>query len=319
MKGLFYSLMMALFVIPILALVFFYSQTTIPQNIATSIRVDELQYFSESLEEDLSRFVQINGKRALIAATSLIISGANSTGLDNASLRLAEVVENGTLYGSRNLTFEDQKNLTEWVKNISDIASRSGFNINLTVLSFDVIQNDSFSVLFKTTVYINISDATTGMGILKNISVAEVISLENMSIQDPLYLIKTNGTVFRNLKKSPFIPFNKIDSTNLSNLTSDIINRYYHNSAIGASFLDRLEGKVNLSERYQPHGLESFIFIPDFLSYDSSLSVLDYQYWNNKHGYFLNNSLKSSDPIYNWFRIDVNNSYVYDSLLNTTT
>lgn len=319
MKGQFYSIMIALFVIPILALILFYSQITTPQNIATSIRSDELQYFSKSIEEDLSRFLQINGKRALVAAAN--VSMTSGAGLDNASMRLIEVIKNGTLYGNK--IFADQKNLSEWEKNISDIASGSGFTINFTSVSntsVDVTQNDSFSVLFSVTLYnVNISDATAGMGIFKNISVSSAVSIEG--IDDPIFPIKTNGTVFRIIKKSPF---NKIanPSTDLSNLTSNINNRYYHSSTNGASYLDRLEGKVNLSLQYQPYGLESFVYLPEFVIANPSLSDLDYQYWNNTHGYLLNNSVQSQNPaLPSWFRIGslTDNDYGLNALLNTTT
>jgi len=312
MKGLFYSIMIALIIIPILALILFYSQTAIPQNIATKIRADELQYFSESIKEDLSRFLQINGKRALVAAVNASVS--NGIGLDNASLRLIEVIENGTLYG--NQTFADQKNFSVWEKNINDIALKSGFDINLTVLYLNVTQNDSFSVLFSTTVYINISDNRAGMSILKNMSIAEAISVEN--IQDPLYQIKTNGTIFRTIKKSPF---SKISNppTNLSNLTSDVFNRYYHSSTNGPSFLNRLEGKVTSS----PYGLDSFIYLPELAISNPSLSDLDYEYWTNIPGYLLNHSKDYDpplDPIYNWIRISCSGAadYNINSSLDTT-
>jgi hypothetical protein len=311
MKGLFYSIMIALFIMPILALILFYSQTAIPQNIATKIRADELQYFSESIKEDLARFLQINGKRAMVAAVNASMS--NGIGLDNASLRLIEVIENGTLYG--NQTFADQKNFSEWKKSIRDIALKSGFDINLTLMSLDVIQNDSFSILFSTTVYINISDNRAEMSILKNMSIAEAISIEN--IQDPLYQIKTNGTIFRTIKKSPF---SKIldPPTNLSNLTFNVINKYYYSSISGPSFLNRLEGKTTSSA----YGLESFIYLPEHESPNPSLSVLDYEYWKNIPGYLLNSS-KTYDPpldsIYNWLKISCQaaTDYNLNSTLNT--
>lgn len=313
MKGLFYSIMIALFIIPILAMIVFYSQTAFPQNIAASIRADEMQYFSGSIEEDLARFLQINGKRALIATTNVSIS--SETGLDNASLRLTEVIENGTLYGNK--IFADQRNLSEWEKNISNIASRSGFGIDLKVTSLNVVQNDSFSILFNATLYVNISDATAEMGILKNITVSEAITIEG--IEDPLYPIKTNGNIFRSITKSPASPFNKITTSDLTNLTSDIKNSYYHNSTNGPSFLDRLEGKT--TNHYQPYGLESFVYLPDLISAGlpvySQLSDLDYQYWTSKNGCLLNESFQT-DPVYHWFRMCKNNAYVENDLLNTT-
>jgi hypothetical protein len=315
MKGLFYSIMIALLMIPILALITFYSQSTTPSNIDTNIRANELQYFSESIEEDLSRFLQINGKRALVAAVNFTVT--NGIGLKDAQTNLTEIIKYGTLNGTK--VFADQKNLSEWIQGIRDIASESSFDINLTVLTFNVTQNDSFSVLFNTTVLLNISDIATKMGISKNMSVAEAVSIESM--QDPLYQIKTSGTVFRNIKKSPFnkntIPLAGV--WNLSNLTSAIKDGYYYSSTKGPSFLDRLEGKVTLS---QPYGLESFVYLPSLINPDTSLSDLDYQYWTNVNGYLLNSSKDYSpvlDPIYSWFKIDCSaaTDYGISSLLNT--
>lgn len=335
MKGLLYSIMIALFVMPILALVIFYSQTTTPLNIDTSIRADELQYFSNSIEEDLARFIQINGKRAIIASVSMVIT--NGRGLDNASLRLAEVVENGTLYG--NLTFVDQKNLTIWEKNISSIGASLGFNISFSNALTIVTQNDSFDVLFNTTLYnVNISDANAEMGVLKNISVAAVVSVEG--IEDPIYANKTYINISIPIRKSPFNKYSNINSpVDLSNLTLDIINGYYHSSSKGASFLDRLEGNVSLSSKYNYTGcaaagcgLESFIFLPNLTSgsESSTLSDLDYQFWTSMQGYLLNESKSYSPPldtfvfdnvkIYSWFRINCSaaTDYNISSLLNTT-
>jgi len=318
MKGQLYTVMMTLFIIPILALIVFYSHTTIPKNIDTSIRAEELQYLSESISEDLMRFLQINGKRALIAATSMVIT--NGRGLDNAPASLREMIENGTLNGTQ--PFADEKNLTIWEKNISDIATTQGFKVNfINALPINVTQSDSFSVLFNATIYVNISDDTAGMYVLKNLSVAAAVSIEG--IEDPLYATKTFWNVSVPIRRSPFNKYSNINNpTDLSNLTLDIINGYYHSSNRSASFLDRLEGKVTLS--YQPYGLESFIYLPKLINnYQSNtLSVLDWQYWTNTHGYLLNNSYQSYNPaVYSWFRMYTltENDYGLNSTLNQTT
>ena len=302
--------------IPILALIIFYSHVTTSQNIAANIRADELRYFSESIEGDLSRFLQINGKRALVAAVNFTMT--NGVGLKDARANLTEIIENGTLNGTK--IFADQKNLSTWEKNISDIASMSGFDIDLTVTSFNVTQNDSFSILFEVGIHLNISDSTAKIGILRNMTIGEAVSIEN--IIDPLYQIKTNGKIFKTIKKSPYIPFNKVtvSSPYFINLTNDIKNDSYHNSTEGPSFLDRLEGKI--TNHYQPYGLESFVYLPDLsgagLPVNTFASDLDYQYWASVHGYYVNDSFQSDD-IYHWFRISTNNNYIENSLLNTTT
>ena len=95
----------------------------------------------------------------------------------------------------------------------------------------------------------------------------------------------------------------------MSNLTSDIKNinnthyHYYHNSTGGASFLDRIEGRTNLSAKYQ-YGLETFLNLEDFPTelVKPTYSVLDYKYWNDTTGSPIRNS--NYDLVFNWFKID---------------
>lgn len=399
MKGLFYSIMIAFIVVPILGLIFLYSQSG-AQNIDTDIRANELRYFSESVKEDLIRFLQINGKRALISAVSEVITSGK--GLDNAQLRLAEMIENGTLYGNP-APLVDEKNLITWEQNISNIASGLGFNIDFKSVQMNITQNDSFNVLFNTTVLINISDANAKMGILKNITILVPVSIEN--IEDPIFPLKTYGRVFRFIKASnynkntaplvtgqnssgfvtgyAFVKLNfqvsdvnasrilvtntvagkeaiaagfagvvsegdinipsqltgkaitgatgatniiknetkiYLDATtkqvwDLSNLTSDVRNYYYHNSTVGASFLDRLEGNMTLSSKYQ-YGLETFVNLEELPTelVKSTNSIIDYEYWSNTAGSPIRNSnlMTIYDPtVFNWFKIDPDNAINY--------
>ncbi len=419
MKGLFYSIMISMFIIPILALIVFYSQTQV-QNIDTNIRANELQYFSESIEADLIRFLKINGKRSLISAVSYVIT--NGTGLDDAQLRLVEMLENGTLYGSaNNAPLVNEKNLMTWEENISDIASSLGFYIDFINVQINVTQNDSFNVLFNTTVYLNISDNNAKMGILKNVTALVPVSIED--IEDPIFPLKTYGRVFRFIKVSNVSKSNsalvvgqnvsglppnfnygyafvksaidlQVGDTNasrilitddltgagpskitiaagfggvvsegdniipslligksitfapnamsiienetkiyldsasksvwdLSNLTIDIKSvdknyyHYYHNSSTGASFLDRLEGRTNLSAKYI-YGIETLVNLEEFPNeiVKGSNSVIDYKYWNDTPGNPIRNG--NYDPAFdNWFKIDHNSAVDYgiDSLL----
>jgi hypothetical protein len=402
MKGIFYSIMIALFIIPILALIVFYSQAEV-QNIDINIRSNELHYFSESVEKDLARFLEISGKRALISAVSEVVT--NGIGLDDAQLRLSEMITNGTLYGNP-APLVDEKNLLTWEQNITDIASNLGFNIDLKNIELNITQNDSFNILFNTTIYVNISDEIANMGVLKNITASVAVSIED--IEDPIFPLKTFSRVFRFIKASnvnknttplvtgqnasglppnfnfgyafvisstglsscnanlsrilvtdsltdqqvntvsscfggfvirdnPIIPSALIGKAitgasdamsiknetkiyldnavppkvwDLSNLTSDIKNGYYHNSTQGASFLDRLEGNITLSNKYK-YGLETFVYKEDFPPglFKDLNSVLDYEYWNNTLGTSIRNG--NYDDIYNWFKVSPESANSY--------
>jgi phosphohistidine swiveling domain-containing protein len=407
MKGIFYSIMIALIIIPILGLIAFYSQLG-AQNIDINIRSNELYFFSESIEKDLRRFLEINGKRAMISAVSEVITSGN--GLDDAQLRLVEMIENGTLYGNP-APLVDEKNIQTWEQNIDDIASNLGFNVDFKDTRVNVTQNDSFNVLFNVTIYVNISDETANMGVLKNITVSAAVSIED--IEDPIFPLKTYGRVFRFIRtsnvnkttsplagqnssnlppnfnsgyafvKANFQSSDKVNAStilvtdsiagkesiinsnpnitavvsegdkiipqsltkpiisnvtnatniiknqtkiyldnatmkvwDLSNLTSDIKSIgnsyyfYYHNSSKGASFLDRLEGRFNLSSKYQ-YGLETFVNLEEFPTelVKSTNSVLDYEYWNDIAGGSIRNG--NYDPVFSWFKLSSTSAFEY--------
>jgi len=399
MKGLLYSIMAALIVIPIFGIIFFHSQIG-QKNIDISIRANELKYFVDSIETDLQRFMEITGKRALISAVSNItVSG---TPLDDAQLRLSELIENGTLRGAPS-PLVDTNNLNTWKGKIDIIASNSGFYMVFKDIEMNVTQNDSFNILFEIRTLVNISDPNAKMGVLRNITAASIVSIEDL--EDPIFPLNTLGRVFRVIRYYNFTDYSKdlvqgtnasltsasgnatiINSSdltvsdpnkilvtdiiadskidiiigfkgvvaesdyvpggiskpyivgspnarsliqegeriyldprfytkkvwNLQNLTLAIQNGYYKPSDNGASFLDRLEGRLTLSSKYN-YGLETFVNLPDItqvnLDVDYTLSCIDYKYWENVTGSSIRNG--NYDPVFNWFKIDLNNANIY--------
>ena len=192
MKGILYSTMISLIVIPILALILFYSQSSQIRSIDTDIRANELEYFTQSIELDLIRFVSINGKRALISAVSFVV--INGTGLDNAPYRIKEMMENGTLYGET-APLVDTSNMKVWEGEINEIAKDSGFLVELKDSEVQVSQLDSFNLLFEVEVAINISDKMEVMGVVKNVSTAVVVPIEGL--EDPTFPLNTYARVIR--------------------------------------------------------------------------------------------------------------------------
>ncbi|NIO44690.1 MAG: hypothetical protein GTN36_04015 [Candidatus Aenigmarchaeota archaeon] len=399
MRGLLYSIMAALIIVPIFGIIFFHSQIG-QKNIDISIRAHELKYFVDSIETDLQRFMEIVGKRALISAVSNItISG---TPLDDAQLRLRELIENGTLKGNYS-PLVDKDNLKRWEKNVSDIASNSGFDLSLKITETNVTQNSSFNILFEIKVLVNISDENAKMGILRNITAKSIVSIDG--IEDPLFPLNTLGRVFKVIRYYNFSDYSKnlvggsnssgsnsgyafvklnadlqavdINSSrvlvtdtivgkeaiassfagvvsegdtaipetftgqaiisgatnavtiienetriyldaqtkkvwDLQNLTLAMRNGYYKPSIDGASFLDRLEGRLKLSGKYN-YGLESFVYLPAISDADIvvyyNLSCVDYMYWNMTGGSSIRNG--DYDPVFDWFKIDSNHETIY--------
>jgi len=195
--------MAALIIIPIFGIIFFHSQIG-QKNIDISIRANELKYFVDSIEADLNRFIEITGKRALISAVSNItVSGIP---LDDAQIRLKELIENGTLRGVPS-PLVDTDNLNTWEGKIGTISSNSGFDLLLNNIEMNVTQNDSFNVLFEIRVLVNISDQNVKMGILRNVSATSIVSIDGL--EDPIFPLNTLGRVFRVIRYYNFTNYSK--------------------------------------------------------------------------------------------------------------
>ena len=92
----------------------------------------------------------------------------------------------------------------------------------------------------------------------------------------------------------------------------NIRNGYYRSSDTGASFLDRLEGNLTLSNKYK-YGLETFVNLGDItaanLPVNYQLSSIDYEYWKNVGGVSVRNG--NYDNVFNWFKIDSGHAAIY--------
>jgi len=145
MKGILYSIIAALLIIPIIGLIMFNSQL-IEKNVDVNIRANELQYFSISVEDDMNRFLKIAGKRALISAVSEVVT--NGVPLVDAQANLTEMIINGTLNGVE-APLIGTNNLISWENNVILIANDSGFDMTFQNIKVNVTQNDSYNVLFE--------------------------------------------------------------------------------------------------------------------------------------------------------------------------
>jgi phosphohistidine swiveling domain-containing protein len=99
----------------------------------------------------------------------------------------------------------------------------------------------------------------------------------------------------------------------LSNLTSFVKGYYYKPSQTGPSFLDRLEGRLNLSSRY-PIGMETMLNLQEMsssgLQVNYGYSCVDYMYFSNTTGSSIRNG--NYDPIFSWLKIDSASKNSYD-------
>jgi hypothetical protein len=391
MKGLLYSILAAMMIVPLLGLIFYHSMIG-QGEIDITIRADELRYFVDSVGDDLVRFVDITGKRSMISAVSNVtVSGSP---LDDAQARLAELMENGTINGAYS-PLVGTDNLNTWKAKMISIASNSGFDMTIGKLEINVTQTDSFNVFFEIKTQVNISDRNLKMGVMRNVSATRSVSLDG--IEDPLLPLNTIGRVSRPIRYYNFsnytralaqgiialgsISGNSTNSTSspssqkilvtnnmsqpvatlnsfggivsettyvpaglsvpyvagapgalsiesgrmvyldqttrkvwdLDNLTMFVKGYYYKPSTTGPSFLDRLEGRLSLSAKYQ-FGMETLLNLQDMsltgLAVNYGYSCVDYRYFGNVTGVSIRNG--NYDPIFSWLKIDAANKEAYD-------
>ena len=304
MKGVFYSVMALMLLLPIVSYLVLYSDVIKSQNeeLAQRITGEKLASFSKSINIDLKKALNIYARRSIGNAVAHIET--NGTPIDNSNLRLKELFMNNTIYGS---TAPLNSSIYEWRDKIIIRGNQLGFDttINFTEISF--IPYDSFNIVLNTSVIVNITAGDTT--VYRHYDESIMVSIEDY--EDPLYTLNTNGLVKNIIKKSSFSVTNV---THLDNLTS---RKLYISSSDGASFFDRLEGRLTSSAAYKAMssntiGMESIVYQPDLLAFGitpkTGQSYVDYLYFDSSAiiGYPVNNSAIS------WLRIDDVHIDLYD-------
>ena len=122
----------------------------------------------------------------------------------------------------------------------------------------------------------------------------------------------TNALTLINNNTRVFLDSQTKKIWDLQNFTMFVKNKYYKASADGPSFLDRLEGRLNLSSKYK-YGLETFVDLNELSSAELGVnyqySCVDYLYWNSTLGSSIRNG--NYDPMFSLLKIDQNHANIY--------
>ncbi len=203
-KGQVYSLIAILLAIPVMLFIAFY--ITESQNIRYGslerVLADQLHEVEMSIENDYEQAMGISGKRAFLAATDHVIK--NGTPLDDAALRMEELMTSGTLYGDVAFVMHNNT-LPEWVSKIQDL--ELGFNVNITYSNPVISDADGMDAKLTTMLEINVSDHLGIGSIDKNIGKEAMISLAG--VEDPIFPLNTLGFVSRSFSAYPY-PYHAI-------------------------------------------------------------------------------------------------------------
>ncbi|MEM5772671.1 MAG: hypothetical protein QXL86_00360 [Candidatus Aenigmatarchaeota archaeon] len=365
-KGLVYSFIALLLVLPSILLIIAYFNTfrVEGENYVSKVRAENMKNFYSSLIADVKRSLKISTFRAILYATQNITESGKP--LTNVDEKIAEMIHKGTLDGIDvpSLTSEPCNTVNCWKENYTALANSLGYNLNIKILSISIKPYDSWNINSSITMEIELKDENMKMRIKRNVTESSIVPITGF--EDPLYVLNTYGKVI-NLVKKPKTPLTRAESgygwalgiltddpnsgdhnkillvDDLSSVTPQQLEKFggvlfkksvsnnipipylnkiedadalelgmrvffenitnsvwklqdeidsstYHESYFGPSYLDRLEGRFSISDKYKspprPTGLMSFV---DFyqleekgIKVDWGLSCVDYLYFNGK-------------------------------------
>ncbi|MGC9059190.1 MAG: hypothetical protein ACP5H3_02175 [Candidatus Aenigmatarchaeota archaeon] len=285
MKGILFSLILffvtiflALFLITQKSFVSFYSSQKAIEN-----RIESMIILSKNVFEDSERALAIIGKRACVSAINFIIT--NGMPLNSSNETLVELIINGTINSNPQPLMEGAT-VNDWIDTLENLIDLQGFQAKIEIQKLIIQPYDSFNLEIDYRMKVEISDLRTKTNLTKVQDRKVLLNIEKL--EDPLYPLNTYGRIVNTIVKSPH--WLNYSSKDTSNLLDDLNNSYYHPSLYGASFLDRLEGKYFVQQKYwkkNPIGLESFVNKDKILSVGLPIIVnltnIDYLYFSNSN------------------------------------
>ncbi len=303
MKGIFYSLVAVLLVMPLLMLAasIVDVENSSMSSSASKAMGSKLLAFSKSVEDDLPRAVPIMAKRSIGDAIIYIDNTGNP--LADSSQTLRELMTNGTIYG--NVTTVDFT-MKSWADILADKGDQYGFNTNVDVISIGFYSPDSYVVNVEAVVAVNISIPSAEMNLYRVYNTTTSVSIVGFS--DPLYTLKTNGI----MKRTIAAPVTAVSGTN--SFDNAVGSGLYMRSVQGPGFMDRLEGRTSGSGKYNRSaaGLESVVYLPDLqangITIDTTKTDMDYLYFDAP--YHAGSAVIGSR--YSWLKIDAEHAGTYN-------
>jgi hypothetical protein len=284
MKGIYFSMILVLLITCLVifsqlqkSLLSFYSSQMAVEN-----RVERMINFYESLVHDSRKSVEIITTRAICSAVNYVVT--NGIPLQSSNETIAELILYGTINGSKQSLMESSS-AEDWENAVEEIGKLQGFETDVEIDDLGVEQEDSFHLSISYSLNVRLYEKNIQANLTKNSREKVVVSIEN--IEDPLYPLSTYGRVINVIRLSPH--WLNYSSEDLTNLKDDLNNSFYHPSLYGASFLDRLEGKYFVQEKYfkQYIGLESFVnkdkILFAGLPINANATNVDYLYFSNSN------------------------------------
>lgn len=264
---------------------------------AVTKRIDTMNNFIVSMEEDLPRQLYVAGFRIIflfekrITETGQYIVDFNST--------FEDAFFNGEIYGQPEEIMNGAK-FSDIHSSIQEKADRVNLDVSFLNSNISVSQENPWNVKITLRAGLLVEDKANLALWNKTTVFSAEVPVEGF--EDPLYLISTNGFVTNEINQTIYDDF--VDGSDVSNLLSHVGSSYYIASESAPSFLDRLQGRLEASE----NGIESLVYLPELSSQGITVkqkSCVDYIYFssNNPASYQI-------QGIPSWFRMDDENNHL---------
>ena len=194
-----YSIMAILIIVPLMIFITVYmtSSQNIKFGATERVVADQQHQVAQGIENDFVRAMKISCRRALLAAVSKVT--LNGLYLDNATLRLNELVTNSTFYGSPNALMGGNT-LPDWRDKI--LSQNYSFDIDASFSDLNIENLDGISLRISMLLTVNVSDRLNISRIDKTVRKEVIVSVEDL--EDPIFPISTNGYVKKIVKEYPF-------------------------------------------------------------------------------------------------------------------
>jgi hypothetical protein len=285
-KGIFFTLIAILILTLLIIGYTFYS--SYQKRIVTQNRIETMNDFIFSLEEDLSRKLFTLGYRTIFIFESKIIeTGLPINNLDN---KFQELFYNGT-YNEINEDLMIGATYNDIINDYNLKSSKINVNFNLTNSQITLTQVDPWNILINlnSSLFIEDKNNIATWNISKNFTSLIPLSY----FDDPAYLLNSGGIITHKIIQTPYTSFTNND------LLDHTLNSYYINSSESPSFLDRLKGNLEIQNI---NGIESLVNVQELSNQGlptPEKSIVDSIYFSTQ-----NPSFCQIPGLPNWFKLD---------------
>jgi hypothetical protein len=296
----FFTIVAVVMIIPFL--IFYAYHSSVDESGAINARINTMNNFVFSLEQDIPRQLYIAGYRTIfifekkISNEGSYISDLNSSFNELFFNRSLNGIDEEIMTGA---TYEDIKTSME------DMGKNINVNVFVQSNSIRMMQEDPWRIKIVFDAIISVEDSGGLASLNKSGKYYAYIPIE--SFEDPLYMISTSGLVARKINKTVYNPL--VNGEDAANLSLHNQQGLYIASNLAPSFLDRLEGKSSANE----FGIESLVYLPE-LSEQGILvqqkSCVDYIYFSDQ-----NPSSHNIRGMPSWFYLDSGHLNLYNAAL----